>query len=389
MAARWWPFVASWAIVSLLVLECPRMATPTHLTMDTMSLEQLTHSSARVLTLDEYDYRRHVLRSSRQYGLIVLITASAPTYKCEMCGPLEIEFRAAAEHYAQHRTGRRNAYPLYFAVLDFDHFSDFFVVHSITTVPLLGYFEPKATQRAEATIRLSATNTVPTAGSIIEYCNVVHGTDIPRPVYFRRTFTISSILALFFSATTHYMGKHLDVVVAAAQSGSFWCALSLGIYFASMGGLVFSATTSLAPLKPGERTTWVHPHPHQQYLGEALIVILLNVVIVYCLWRLADYKMSRSAAITGLTVNVATYEPPAVSLKALHQTVHNAFVVAVLLYAVALLGHLFQLKHREYSVWVTLPPAVQAALRHAYVSPTTGWFFQLLDKLSVWLLRDI
>ncbi|KDO30888.1 hypothetical protein SPRG_04791 [Saprolegnia parasitica CBS 223.65] len=253
-------------------------------------------------------------------------------------------------------------------------------------VPLLGYFEPKQSDMQDGTVRLSATNTVPNAASIIEYCNIVHATDIPRPVYFRRTFTISSILALAFSGSAHYMCTHLASLLELVQSRHFWFTMSMGVYAISVGGLVFSATTALPPLHPGERIPWFHPHLHQQYLGEALIVILLNGVTAYCLVKLLEHKPARASAVGSESLHSLA---PLLSLKTLHQTASNAFHLSILLYTLSLLCCIFETKYPHYSVWATLPSFLQSWVQLAYVSPIWGWFFQLLDKLRVWLLRPL
>ncbi|EQC34880.1 hypothetical protein, variant [Saprolegnia diclina VS20] len=392
MGRRWWPLVVSWTLCFLLLLELPRLATPTHLDVDdpqSIALEALTAKSSRVLHWGQHDYHRFVLQPSRPYGLVVLVTAAASSYKCDMCRPLEDEFKIAAGHYAQHRERRRNASPLYFVILDADRIRDFFIQHKIKNVPLLGYLEPKENDARDGTVRLSATNTVPNAASIIEYCNVVHATDIPRPVYFRRTFTISSILALAFSGSAHYMCTHLASLLELVQSRQFWFAVSMGIYGISVGGLVFSATTALPPLPPGERVPWFHPHLHQQYLGEALIVIFLNSVIAYCLIKLLEHKPARTAATGSVSPFSAVHTASPLSLKTLHETASHAFHLSILLYTLSLVCHIFATKYPHYSVWATLPSFVQSWVQLAYVSPIWGWFFQLLDKLRVWLLRPL
>ncbi|KAF0683803.1 Aste57867_24187 [Aphanomyces stellatus] len=392
MMLRWNRVACVFVVVILAIFlhetTCQGKTTQLDLKSDdatTQALDKLSDESAKLLHWDLRQYNRFVVNSTRQFGIAVLITATAESYRCEMCGQLETDFAAVAQHYAKHRSDRQNPLPLYFAVFDADRIREFFLKHKISHVPLVGYFHPKTTAShadSSSSFHLSAGDALLGAPSILDYCNKMHSTDIPKMVSFRRTFTISSVIALLFAATAHYAHLHFDTLLTLLTSRWLWFTLSMAVYAFSISGLLHNITqpSLLQPWPPSSSSrmahattsSLLHPAPDHQHAVEGLAAAMMGVL----------------AGAIIILLGLRTTPPLSIAhspLRMFHQSAQNAIYLALLLCLLYTLLTWIEFKRPWYSLYAALPRSVQAALAQLYLSKTTRWFVDAIDILWWWV----
>ncbi|CAK4068564.1 unnamed protein product [Aphanomyces euteiches] len=120
-------------VLFLYEVSCMGKTTQVDLNQDvTVTLDEMSDHSAKLLYWNLRQYNSFIVNSTRQFGVAVLITAASPSYRCEVCGQLEADFKVVAQHYSRYRFNRSNPLPLYFAVLDADRIREFFLKHKIS-----------------------------------------------------------------------------------------------------------------------------------------------------------------------------------------------------------------------------------------------------------------
>ncbi|KAH9101962.1 hypothetical protein LEN26_015617 [Aphanomyces euteiches] len=378
-------------VLFLYEVSCMGKTTQVDLNQDvTVTLDEMSDHSAKLLYWNLRQYNSFIVNSTRQFGVAVLITAASPSYRCEVCGQLEADFKVVAQHYSRYRFNRSNPLPLYFAVLDADRIREFFLKHKISHVPLLGYFHPKSDDHTDSNFHLSAGDSLLGTTSILDYCNQMHKADIPRMVSIRRTFTISSFIALIFAAMAHYAHTNFDLLLDLFRNRWFWFCVSLAIYAFSISGAllcIFQPATETSPVGSNKASisSWlVHPNPTEQYVLEGLLATTLSCLfgwtLVYASRR--SHPPSGASGPPGRSNSTQGGQGP---LRHLHVTVQNCMLLAVLVYLVLALATLAELKIAEYSVWATLPPSWRHAWNQLYLSRYTNWIPHVVSLFQRWI----
>lgn len=185
-----------------------------------------------LLRFNGQKFREYVKNAPRNYSVIVMLTALAPSRQCQICRHAHDEFTIAANSY---RFSPVYSNKLFFAMVDFDEGSDVFQMLRLNTAPVFMHFPAKGKPKAADTMDIHRVGF--SADSIAKF--VAERTDIQirvfRPPNYSGTVAMITLAALV-GGFLYIRRNNLEFL----YNKQIWAALAVFFCFAMISGQMWN-----------------------------------------------------------------------------------------------------------------------------------------------------
>ncbi|UIZ28950.1 hypothetical protein KXD40_007195 [Peronospora effusa] len=228
----------------------------------------------------------YAVRPERPYHLVLLITATAANFNCDMCQKVAPEFELLAKSY---KAKEDTDVAVFFGVVDFDTNREVFGRYDLTSAPHVFYLEPNNSIDIGDKIPLKSTiepqniynifSQGITAESMAQFVQEQTGYEIK----IQRSKTTLYMLLLVALVVAVLLAKlvlnHLDFVLAKLRRKQLWMTVSLLFYGLSVSGMVFCIIRNPPPFSVDRKgnVQYFHPQGRQQFVYEGLIIGGFNI----------------------------------------------------------------------------------------------------------------
>ncbi|XP_055902012.1 tumor suppressor candidate 3 [Eupeodes corollae] len=253
-----------------------------------------------LLRFNGQKFRDYVKQSPRNYSVIVMLTALAPSRQCQICRHAHDEFNIVANSY---RYSPIYSNKLFFAMVDFDDGSDVFQMLRLNTAPVFMHFPAKGKPKGADTMDIHRVGFA--AESIAKF--VHERTDIQirvfRPPNYSGTVAVITLAALL-GAFLYLRRNNLEFL----YNKQLWGSIAVLFCFAMISGQMWNHIRSppLVHKSQNGGVAYIHGSSQGQLVIETYIVMFLNAMIVLGMILLTesgwqnDMRKGRIMAIAGL-----------------------------------------------------------------------------------------
>ncbi|KAH8376597.1 hypothetical protein KR093_000182 [Drosophila rubida] len=227
-----------------------------------------------LLRFNGQKFREYVKNTPRNYSMIVMLTALAPTRQCQICRHAHDEFSIVANSY---RFSPIYSNKLFFAMVDFDEGSDVFQMLRLNTAPVFMHFPAKGKPKGADTMDIHRVGFA--ADSIAKF--VAERTDITirifRPPNYSGTVAMITLVALVGSFL-YIRRNNLEFL----YNKNLWGAIALFFCFAMISGQMWNHIRGppLVHKTQNGGVAYIHGSSQGQLVVETYIVMFLNAMIV-------------------------------------------------------------------------------------------------------------
>lgn len=253
-----------------------------------------------LLRFNGQKFRDYVKQSPRNYSVIVMLTALAPSRQCQICRHAHDEFNIVANSY---RYSPIYSNKLFFAMVDFDDGSDVFQLLRLNTAPVFMHFPAKGKPKGADTLDIHRVGFA--AEAIAKF--VHERTDIQirvfRPPNYSGTVAVITLAALL-GAFLYLRRNNLEFL----YNKQLWGSIAVLFCFAMISGQMWNHIRSppLVHKSQNGGVAYIHGSSQGQLVIETYIVMFLNAMIVLGMilltesgWQM-DMRKGRIMAIAGL-----------------------------------------------------------------------------------------
>ncbi|EDW04063.1 tumor suppressor candidate 3 [Drosophila grimshawi] len=247
-------------------------------------------------------FREYVKNAPRNYSMIVMLTALAPSRQCQICRHAHDEFTIVANSY---RFLPIYSNKLFFASVDFDEGSDVFQLLRLNTAPVFMHFPAKGKPKGADTMDIHRVGF--SADSIAKF--VAERTDITirvfRPPNYSGTVAMITLAALVGSFL-YIRRNNLEFL----YNKNLWGAAAVFFCFAMISGQMWNHIRGppLVHKTQNGGVAYIHGSSQGQLVVETYIVMFLNAMIVLGMILLIESgtqkpnNRNRIIAIAGLVL---------------------------------------------------------------------------------------
>ncbi|KAH8269753.1 hypothetical protein KR018_012073 [Drosophila ironensis] len=294
------------ALLSLLILAVYTSAQAKAKTGLSLSekVQNLVEMNAKkpLLRFNGPKFREYVKSAPRNYSMVVMLTALAPSRQCQICRHAHDEFQIVANSY---RFSSIYSNRLFFAMVDFDEGSEVFQLLRLNTAPVFMHFPAKGKPKGADTMDIHRVGVA--ADTIAKF--VAERTDITirifRPPNYSGTVAMITLVALVGSFL-YIRRNNLEFL----YKKSLWGALAVLFCFAMISGQMWNHIRGppLVHKSQNGGVAYIHGSSQGQLVVETYIVMFLNAMIVLGIILLIEsgtpkaHNRNRLMAMTGLTL---------------------------------------------------------------------------------------
>ncbi|EDW64797.1 tumor suppressor candidate 3 [Drosophila novamexicana] len=247
-------------------------------------------------------FREYVKNTPRNYSMIVMLTALAPSRQCQICRHAHDEFSIVANSY---RFSPIYSNKLFFAMVDFDEGSDVFQLLRLNTAPVFMHFPAKGKPKGADTMDIHRVGFA--ADSIAKF--VAERTDITirifRPPNYSGTVAMITLVALVGSFL-YIRRNNLEFL----YNKNLWGAIAVFFCFAMISGQMWNHIRGppLVHKTQNGGVAYIHGSSQGQLVVETYIVMFLNAMIVLGMILLIEsgtpkaHNRNRMMAMAGLVL---------------------------------------------------------------------------------------
>ncbi|KAI5820287.1 hypothetical protein BZA77DRAFT_302044 [Pyronema omphalodes] len=263
----------------------------------TPKFSQLLTSNAKsgVIQLNNELYNA-ITTAPRNYTAVVLLTALAPQFGCQLCKDFQPEYDLLAKSWqAQHNNGDG----LFFSSLDFQNGRETFMKLGLNTAPILYMFPPTVGPDADPLHHTTPkqfdfqSNHIP-AEAVAHWIsnNGPHKLEVVRPFNYEKLFM--TLGAIFAGALILLLS--FKTLKPALYSRNLWSAISLILILLFTSGHMFNHIRSVPYVANNGRggVSYVAGGFSNQFGLETQIVAVVYAVLAFCAIALS-MKMPRVA----------------------------------------------------------------------------------------------
>lgn len=260
-----------------------------------------------VLKFNGHKFREYVKQSPRNYSVIIMLTAMAPSRQCAICRHAHDEFTIVANSY---RYSPIYSNKLFFVMVDFDEGSDVFQMLRLNTAPVFMHFPAKGKPKGADTLDIHRVGF--SAEAIAKF--VHERTDIQirifRPPNYSGTVAVVTIGALL-AGFLYLRRNNLEFL----YNKQLWGTLAIFFCFAMISGQMWNHIRSppLVHRSQNGGIAYIHGSSQGQLVIETYIVMFLNAMIVIGMilltesgWQ-SDMRKGRIMVVTGLVLVVVFF----------------------------------------------------------------------------------
>ncbi|KAK9508947.1 hypothetical protein O3M35_006377 [Rhynocoris fuscipes] len=269
-------------------------------------VQQLTEMNFKrsVLKFNGARFRDYVKTAPRNYSVVVMFTAMAPSRQCTICRHANDEFLIVANSF---RYSQVYSNKLFFAMVDFDEGADVFQMLRLNAAPVFIHFPPKGKPKSADTFDIQRIGFA--AESIAKW--IAERTDIQirvfRPPNYSGTLALAMLCTLV--AGFLYMRRNnLDFL----YNKSIWGICAVFFCFAMVSGQMWNHIRGPPFVHHTHNggVAYIHGSSQGQFVLESYIIIILNAAIVIGMIMMTDagarkggdVKMRQVLSIVGLVV---------------------------------------------------------------------------------------
>lgn len=215
-------------------------------------------------------FREYVKNTPRNYSMIVMLTALAPSRQCQICRHAHDEFSIVANSY---RFSPIYSNKLFFAMVDFDEGSDVFQLLRLNTAPVFMHFPAKGKPKGADTMDIHRVGFA--ADSIAKF--VAERTDITirifRPPNYSGTVAMITLVALVGSFL-YIRRNNLEFL----YNKNLWGAIAVFFCFAMISGQMWNHIRGppLVHKTQNGGVAYIHGSSQGQLVVETYIVMFLS-----------------------------------------------------------------------------------------------------------------
>jgi len=224
-----------------------------------------------LLRFNGQKFREYVKNTPRNYSMIVMLTALAPSRQCQICRHAHDEFSIVANSY---RFSPIYSNKLFFAMVDFDEGSDVFQMLRLNTAPVFMHFPAKGKPKGADTMDIHRVGFA--ADSIAKF--VAERTDITirifRPPNYSGTVAMITLVALVGSFL-YIRRNNLEFL----YNKNLWGAIALFFCFAMISGQMWNHIRGppLVHKTQNGGVAYIHGSSQGQLVVETYIVMFLSM----------------------------------------------------------------------------------------------------------------
>jgi len=255
-----------------------------------------------LLRFNGQKFREYIKNPPRNYSVVVMLTALAPSRQCQICRHAHDEFLIVANSYRYSSTFSNR---LFFAMVDFDEGSDVFQLLRLNTAPVFMHFPPKGKPKNADTMDIHRVGFA--AEAISKF--VHERTDIQirvfRPPNYSGTLVMITLVCLV-GGFLYLRRNHLEFL----YNKTLWGALALFFCFTMISGQMWNHIRGPPFVHRSKNggVAYIHGSSQGQLIVETYIVMFLNAMIVLGMILLteagkqSDQRKGRIMAIIGLAL---------------------------------------------------------------------------------------
>jgi len=255
-----------------------------------------------VLKFNGAKYRDFVKAAPRNYSIVIMFTAMAPTRQCVICRQAHDEYTILANSY---RYSQVYSTHLFFAMIDFDDGSDVFQMLRLNTAPVFMIFPPKGKPKSADTLDIQRVGF--SAEALSKW--IQERTDIQirvfRPPNYSGTIAVL-MLGSLVGGFLYLRRNNLDFLF----NKRMWGVLAVSFCFAMISGQMWNHIRGPPLLHKSSNggVAYIHGSSQGQLVIETYIVMFLNAMIVLGMILLTeagqqvDLRKGRFMAIIGLVL---------------------------------------------------------------------------------------
>lgn len=216
-------------------------------------------------------FREYVKSAPRNYSMVVMLTALAPSRQCQICRHAHDEFAIVANSY---RFSSIYSNKLFFAMVDFDEGSEVFQLLRLNTAPVFMHFPAKGKPKGADTMDIHRVGFA--ADSIAKF--VAERTDITirifRPPNYSGTVAMITLLALAGSFL-YIRRNNLEFL----YNKNLWGAIAVFFCFAMISGQMWNHIRGppLVHKSQNGGVAYIHGSSQGQLVVETYIVMFLSM----------------------------------------------------------------------------------------------------------------
>lgn len=239
-----------------------------------------------LLRFNGQKFKEYVKNTPRNYSMIVMLTALAPSRQCQICRHAHDEFSIVANSY---RFSPIYSNKLFFAMVDFDEGSDVFQMLRLNTAPVFMHFPAKGKPKGADTMDIHRVGFA--ADSIAKF--VAERTDITirifRPPNYSGTVAMITLVALVASFL-YIRRNNLEFL----YNKNLWGAIALFFCFAMISGQMWNHIRGppLVHKTQNGGVAYIHGSSQGQLVVETYIVMFLSKFKILMTVGESSYKKS-------------------------------------------------------------------------------------------------
>lgn len=230
-----------------------------------------------VLKFNAQKFKDFVKQGPRNYSMIIMFTAMAPSRQCVICRHAADEYTIAANSY---RYSQAYSNKLFFAMIDFDEGHDVFQLLRLNTAPVFMHFPAKGKPKAADTMDIQRVGF--NAELIAKW--IQERTDIQirvfRPPNYSGTVAVLMLVSLV-GGFLYLRRNNLDFL----YNKQLWSMLAVVFCFAMVSGQMWNHIRSPPFVHKSQNggVSYIHGSSQGQLVIETYIVMFLSSSIRVCL----------------------------------------------------------------------------------------------------------
>lgn len=255
-----------------------------------------------VLKFNANKFKEYVKQSPRNYSVIIMLTALAPSRQCQICRQAHDEYTIVANSY---RYSAVYSNKLFFAMVDFDEGAEVFQMLRLNTAPVFLHFPAKGKPKTADSMDIHRVGV--SAEAIARF--VHERTDIQirvfRPPNYSGTVAVVTLAALL-GGFLYLRRNNLEFL----YNKQMWASIAVFFCFTMISGQMWNHIRSPPLIHKSQSggIAYIHGSSQGQLVIETYIVMFLNAMIVVGMILLTesgsqnDMRKGRIMAIIGLAL---------------------------------------------------------------------------------------
>jgi len=247
-------------------------------------VQQLTDMANKkpILRFNGNKFREYVKSTPRNYSVMVIFTAMAPSRQCAICRNVHDEFSIVASSF---RYSQAYSNELFFVMVDFDEGSDVFQLLRLNTAPVIMHFPAKGKSKPGDTMDFQRVGI--SAEAIAKW--IQERTDIQirvfRPPNYSGTVAIV-MLVLLCGGFLYLRRNNLDFL----YNKQIWAVGALFFCFTMISGQMWNQIRAPPFVHTGQNgaISYIHGSSQGQFVLETYIIMGLNAAVVVGMILLAE-----------------------------------------------------------------------------------------------------